>query len=43
LTKIKELEQLLVEEENGPDDFIDDVRKDAFNRFQELIDVCERS
>lgn len=34
---------IMVEEENGPDDFIDDVRKDAFDRFQELIDVCERS
>lgn len=30
---------LIVEQENGPDDYIDDVRQDAFDRFRELIDV----
>lgn len=28
---------IMVEQENGPDDFIRDVRKDAFQRFRELI------
>lgn len=30
---------LMVEQENGPDDYIFDVRKDAFERFNELIDT----
>jgi hypothetical protein len=30
---------IMVEQENGPDDFIRDIRKDAFQRFRELIHV----
>lgn len=30
---------IMVEQENGPDDFIKDIRKDAFQRFGELIHV----
>jgi hypothetical protein len=30
---------LMVEQENGPDNYISDVRKDAFERFNELIDA----
>jgi len=30
---------LLVERENGPDEFINDLRKDIFERFTEFIEV----
>lgn len=32
---------IMVEQENGPDVYIDDVRKDAFERFTELIRVFD--
>lgn len=30
---------LMVEQENGPDEYIDDVRNDIFNRFNQLIEL----
>lgn len=33
---------IMVERENGPDDFLKDIRKDAFQRFRELIHVLNR-
>ena len=32
---------LMIEQENGPDDYIYDVREDAFERFIELFNVLE--
>jgi hypothetical protein len=29
----------MVEQENGPDEYIDDVRNDIFNRFNQLIEL----
>jgi hypothetical protein len=32
---------LMVEQENGPDEYIDNVRKDIFNRFNQLIELIQ--
>jgi len=32
---------LMVEQENGPDEYIDDVRNDIFNRFNYLIELVQ--
>ena len=29
---------LMIEKENGPDDYIDDLRQDIFERFNELLE-----
>ena len=32
---------LMVEQENGPDEYIADVRDDIFNRFNQLIELIQ--
>ena len=32
---------LMVEQENGPDEYIGDVRNDIFNRFNQLIELIQ--
>ncbi len=34
---------LLVEQQNGPDEYLDDVRQDIYNRFKQLRDVLQET
>ncbi|HLP59407.1 MAG TPA: GSU2403 family nucleotidyltransferase fold protein [Candidatus Deferrimicrobium sp.] len=41
-SRVTSLGCIMVEKENGPDDFIRDIRKDAFQRLRELIQVLNQ-